>query len=246
MVICMFFVYLICDFFDLLLLLKSFFHNYNWRTKEIKHILFTENPQASEVSAENRCWTGLAWNFEDWFARWKTRWQLEGGKQRGVNSQLSIKFLEGLLAALSARNEEYRNFPGGNIPREWRGCVHCASPINFEAYSNKARNGEDFARFEEKSGQSQRFSSEIAGHRQRKFVRGHETYGDWCPQSCEERSNERNFDTADQSRVVSPMGARKVRYFFTLRNLCPDLTSDHEVKGAFTSFLGELREWIGT
>jgi len=53
------------------------------------------------------------------------------------------------------RNEEYRNFPGGNIPREWRGGVHRASSINFEAYSDKARNGEDSG---EKNGQSQRFS----------------------------------------------------------------------------------------
>lgn len=37
-----------------------------------------------------------------------------GGGGRGtMDSQLSIKLLEGLRAALSACNEEYRNFPGG-------------------------------------------------------------------------------------------------------------------------------------
>lgn len=36
--------------------------------------------------------------------------------------------------------------------------MHRASSINFEAYSDKARNGEDFAHSGEKSGQSQHFS----------------------------------------------------------------------------------------
>lgn len=208
-------IYLICD--DTIIYFSNLFspYNHDCTKPSIKCILFFLpricEHSAIEVSAEIRCRTSLARNFEHRSARWGTRWRWG---ERGDG--------------LAAFNKAFRRSPRGpfcvqwgiqKIPRRNGESACIALGRSISRHIRIEREIEMYSRKKERGGRVTGKSNVLIGNgelRRKKFRRGCETYDDWSPRSCEERSNKGNLDTADQSRVVFSMAQRETRYFFTL------------------------------